>query len=92
MVGQVMSDWNLNFEKGGIFMEIKKILGGIGAIGMALGGLVLAGKNEFGKKLGTKPSEPDLEDEFDDENVDEIEKTIVDTLDKVLDNEEEETE
>lgn len=35
-------------------ISLKKLLGGIAAAGMALGGLVLAGKSEFGKNLGER--------------------------------------
>ena len=41
-------------------MSIKKILGCIAAAGMSIGGLILAGKSEFGKGLGEKP-EPEYD-------------------------------
>jgi hypothetical protein len=44
-----------------IFMsKVKTILGGLSAIGLALGGLVAAGKSGFGKNLGVKP-EPEFD-------------------------------
>jgi hypothetical protein len=46
-----------------IFMsKVKTILGGLSAIGLALGGLVAAGKSGFGKNLGVKP-EPEFDDD-----------------------------
>lgn len=36
-------------------MKVKQILGGISAIGLALGGLIAAGKTGFGKNLGVDP-------------------------------------
>lgn len=36
-------------------MKVKQILGGISAIGLALGGLIAAGKSGFGKSLGVDP-------------------------------------
>lgn len=41
-------------------MKLKKILGCIAAAGMAVGGLILAGKSEFGKGFGEK-SEPEYD-------------------------------
>lgn len=38
-------------------MTLKKILGCIAAAGLSVGGLILAGKSEFGKGLGEKPEE-----------------------------------
>lgn len=47
-------------------MNFKKILGCIAAAGMSIGGLILAGKSEFGKGLGEKPAEYDPDDFCDD--------------------------
>ena len=41
-------------------MNFKKVLGCIAAAGMSIGGLILAGKSEFGKGLGEKP-EPEYD-------------------------------
>lgn len=41
-------------------MTLKKVLGCIAAAGMSIGGLILAGKSEFGKGLGEKP-EPEYD-------------------------------
>lgn len=41
-------------------MSLKKILGCIAAAGLSVGGLILAGKSEFGKGLGEKP-EPEYD-------------------------------
>lgn len=41
-------------------MSLKKILGCIAAAGLSVGGLILAGKSEFGKGLGEKP-EPEFD-------------------------------
>lgn len=38
-------------------MALKKLLGCIAAAGLSVGGLILAGKSEFGKGLGEKPEE-----------------------------------
>lgn len=38
-------------------MTLKKLLGCIAAAGLSVGGLILAGKSEFGKGLGEKPEE-----------------------------------
>lgn len=46
-------------------MTLKKILGCIAAAGLSVGGLILAGKSEFGKGLGEKP-----EPEYDPDNLD----------------------
>jgi hypothetical protein len=43
-------------------MTLKKILGCIAAAGLSVGGLILAGKSEFGKGLGAKPVEYDPDD------------------------------
>lgn len=43
-------------------MTLKKLLGCIAAAGMSIGGLILAGKSEFGKGLGEKPEEYDPDD------------------------------
>lgn len=52
-----------NFEKGGIIMsKIKSILGAVSAVGLSLGGLIMAGKSGFGKKLGERPEE-DINDD-----------------------------
>lgn len=45
-------------------MKLKKILGCIAAAGMSIGGLILAGKSEFGKNFG-KATEPEYDpDDF----------------------------
>jgi hypothetical protein len=67
-----------------IMAKIKSILGAVSASGLSLGGLIMAGKSGFGKKLGERPEETE-----DDYKTDEVEKVIVDTLNKVLDEEEE---
>lgn len=49
-------------------MNIKKILGAVGAAAAAFGGLVLAGKSGFGENLFTKKEDPvEYDDEFDGE-------------------------
>lgn len=42
--------------------KIKSILGAVSAVGLSLGGLIMAGKSGFGKKLGERPEE-DINDD-----------------------------
>lgn len=44
--------------------KIKTILGAVSAVGLSLGGLIMAGKSGFGKKLGERP-----EENFDDDDL-----------------------
>lgn len=86
MVGQKMFE-STYFEKGGIYMsKIKTILGAVSAVGLSLGGLIMAGKSGFGKSLGERPEEDINDDGLFCEDCGEV------TEETTPDNEEEETE
>lgn len=55
--------------------KIKTILGAVSAVGLSLGGLIMAGKSGFGKKLGERPEENFDDDDLICENCEETEET-----------------
>lgn len=54
--------------------KIKTILGAVSAVGLSLGGLIMAGKSGFGKKLGERPEENFDDDDLDCEETEETEE------------------
>lgn len=62
--------------------KIKTILGAVSAVGLSLGGLIMAGKSGFGKKLGERPEENFDDDDLICEDCEEVTEKTEETTDK----------